>query len=127
MREEDPRRPLLPAPFGACGDGYPPNEIWDDGYARMLVVQLRVQVQTQPLHRVPGTGPVVEKIVGGCRRGVQVGAPTNSLGQTAAVCKGGRRSVRVLAHKSRLHRSGKGPSGGQGVVSDGEEGELGPP
>ena len=37
--EENPRRPLLPAPFWACSDRDLPAAVWGDGHERVLVVR----------------------------------------------------------------------------------------
>ena len=58
--EEDPRRPLLPAPIWSCGDRGPPSAVWDDGHERVLVVrQRRAPVTAPSFHQVQGVGKAI--------------------------------------------------------------------
>ena len=78
--EEDPRRPLLPAPIWSCGDRDPPAAVWNDGHERVLVVrQRRAPVAAPPFYQAPGVSPAGKGDVEGDREGVRVEAPTHSF------------------------------------------------
>lgn len=50
--QEDPRQPVLSAPFGACGDGHLPEGVWEGHERRVLVVLQRgATVPAPSLHK----------------------------------------------------------------------------
>ena len=81
--QKDPRRPLLPAPFGACGDGDTPEAVRKDRHGRVLVVhERRAAVKTSSVHTVPIVDGAAAKTMEGRRGGLRVGAPAHPFGQT---------------------------------------------
>ena len=80
--QKDPRRPLLPAPFGACGDGYTPETVRKDKHGRLLVYEWRAAVKTPSVHTVPIVDGAAAKALEGRGGGVRVGAPAHPFGQT---------------------------------------------
>ena len=81
--QKDPRRPLLPAPIGARGDGDTPLAVRKDRHGRVLVVhERRAAVKTPSVHTVPIVDGAAAKALEGRGGGVRVGAPTHPFGQT---------------------------------------------
>ena len=69
--QKDPRRPLLPAPFGACGDGDAPETVRKDRHGWLLVVyEWRAAVKTLSVHTVPIVDGAAAKTMEGRRGGV---------------------------------------------------------
>ena len=79
--QKDPRRPLLPAPFGARGDGDTPKAVRKDRQGRLLVVhERRAAVKASSFHTVSIVEGAAAKALEGRRGGVRVGAPAHPFG-----------------------------------------------
>ena len=65
--QKDPRRSLLPAPLGACGDGDTPKTVRKDRHGRVLVVyEWRAAVKAPSFHAVRVVdGAAAKTIYGG--------------------------------------------------------------
>ena len=69
--QKDPRRPLLPAPFGACGDGDTPETVRKDRLGRLLVVyEWRAAVKASSVYTVPIVDRAAAKALEGRGGGV---------------------------------------------------------
>ena len=88
--QNDVGGPLLPAPFGAFGDGDSPETVRKDRHSRLLVVhEWRAAVKTPSLHEVPVVEGAAAKALEGRGGGVRVGAPAHPVGQTLVGREGG--------------------------------------
>ena len=127
--QKDPRRPLLPALIGACGDGDAPKAVWKDRHSRVLVVyEWGEAVEASPIHAVRVVDRAEAQTVEGCGGGVQVGETTHPISEALVGRQGSGGGAGVPAdYESWMHRSGRVPPEGRGEDTEGEEGGPGPP
>ena len=112
---KDPRRALLPAPVGPCGDGNLPFSLRPDGHARVLVVrQRRASVQAPPLHEVPGMATADEEAMEGDWGGLEVEDTKGLVGQVSVGGEGHGCCVGIFAHHEGGVRRNRESTGGAG-------------
>ena len=114
--QKDLRRPLLPAPIGACGNGDTPQTVRKGRLGRVSVVYERKgAVEALPVHAVRVVDGAEAQTVEGRGGGVQAGEATHPISEALVGRQGGRSGDGVPAdYEIWMHRSGEGPSGGEG-------------
>ena len=126
--QKDPRRPLLPASFRACGDGDTPETVRKDRNGRLLVVyEWGAKVKTPSVHTVPIVDGAAAKALEGCGGGEWEHPrtpPVRLLRDVRAT-----EAVLELLRTTRVGCIGVGrvPPEDRGEDMEGEEGGLGPP